>query len=89
MKHKHAIVFCLSLLICANLAMAQDPKKIELGVFGGRTGSEGIEVEATAIGGGQVVTQPRVVPPGDLTSIIWPRRIGRLVSSGPARAANC
>ena len=57
MKHKHAIVFCLSLLICANLAMAQDPKKIELGVFGGRTGSEGIEVEATAIGGGQVVDQ--------------------------------
>jgi hypothetical protein len=62
MKHKHAIVFCLSLLICANLAMAQDPKKFELGVFGGRTGSEGIEVEATAIGGGQVVTQLGGVP---------------------------
>jgi hypothetical protein len=57
MKHKQTVVFCLGLLMGATTAMAQDEKKVEVGVFAGGTTSEGIGVTATDVGGGQIVNQ--------------------------------
>jgi hypothetical protein len=49
------IVVCSSFLVCANMAMAQDEKRFEAGLFLGYTSSEGIGVVPTNTGGGQIV----------------------------------